>query len=311
MQLPTPPTDNLYKFIAVFGLIIAVFSSFQMINQVNYLLKKEDAIKLEEELLKLKTFRDSTIETRISPDKNIRYKEDSIRAEFEKVAFSKELKIKAKWFMPILGLSTTVGISAMIFGFILWYRKTQRYQDKILINDAERSLIEKKQFKDKIQFEQEIVFYKKLWKDLTNIKHNLFYIINTQEKYENEDNPEKKKIYYNKVREKIKESIIPMNDLLYFIGENELFYPLIFKKKFKEIRKIFSDTIKDVELISRLSKDYILDDEFADLKGNLEKIEKSMNELLIDIKSNINEYGSIDINEIFSNKIDLNNKVRQ
>jgi len=115
----------------------------------------------------------------------------------------------------------------------------------------------------------------------------------------------------DKVREKIKESIIPMNDLLYFIGENELFYPLIFKKKFKEIRKIFSDTIKDVELISRLSKDYILDDEFADLKGNLEKIEKSMNELLIDIKSNINEYGSIDINEIFSNKIDLNNKVRQ
>ena len=105
------PTDNLYKFIAIFGLVFVVFSSY-MLNQT--------ADKTE---------------------------------------------------ITISFILLDVGIVTTVFGFITWYIKTQRYNDRILKNESEKLLNDKTVLIHKIQFEKEFNIYDELWPCLTDLRN--------------------------------------------------------------------------------------------------------------------------------------------
>ena len=297
MQLIKPPSDNLYKFIAIFGLVITIYCPYQTFTLVDSLYKQEYTIKLKEDLYNL--IKDNN-KINLESEQGFKIKEDSIKIANEKKIFRYELDRKVDKFIPFLLIGTFIGILTMLIGLTLWYKKTQRYQDLILTNEAEKSLIERKQYKDKVQFEIELDFYKKLWKDLTYIKLEIFNVINNQKKYKEEKNRNTKALILKHVRTKLKELEKPMINLLFFIGENELFYTIEFKKKLKNIRLVFRNTIKEIQQINKLSEEYEIYHEFEVLQDYAKNISTVMEQLLIDTKERINEYGFVDMKNTFT-----------
>jgi len=52
MNIPNVPTDNLYKFLSIFGLILFVFSSYMLYEIPQNLNTEIDLMKIKEEALK-------------------------------------------------------------------------------------------------------------------------------------------------------------------------------------------------------------------------------------------------------------------
>ena len=180
LNLPSPPTDNLYKFISIFGLVMAVLGilyletkSLEANQEIRVLEREKSALNIEK--LKIERKRDYLKEkiddfyrhadikekpivndsiiswTRIiSGSKNLVIESDNISSLVEQLRaveleFDKkkvevdskdsilELKLKdydrAFDFMNIL---IPLGIILSIVGFLLWYEKSQKYQDDIL-----------------------------------------------------------------------------------------------------------------------------------------------------------------------------------
>jgi soluble cytochrome b562 len=162
MNIPNLPTDNLYKFIAIFGLIIAVFSSYMLNKTPEDILSKVDKIEAENLINKLKTQKDST-----SVEMNkilIDVKIKQLSREVDN--FPKLLYLYC--FLLILGF-TLKGI-----GFYNWYYKTQTYNDKILKNETEKILSEKSIHVHKVQFEKEFEVYKELWPNLIELRNQTY-----------------------------------------------------------------------------------------------------------------------------------------
>lgn len=180
LNLPTPPTDNLYKFISIFGLVLAVLGIFYVetksleLNQEIYNLEREKSVfsieksKIERKRNYLKDkiddfnrladikskpiVNDSIISwTRIiSGSKNLITESNNISTlieelrevelEFEKKQVeidSKESIIELKTnqdekIFDVIDILIPIGIILSFFGFVLWYDKSQKYQDVIL-----------------------------------------------------------------------------------------------------------------------------------------------------------------------------------
>lgn len=174
MNIQSLPTDNMYKFIALFGLVIFIASivfplpksqdielmnieiekgwklldcakassdfkytqQLQDIKQMDGLrVKNEKAPSKDTEQLWLKQAKCSLNELRISVDET----EKSLKDSIELIAGRKKLIVLLKQLLIYKKLCYIGGILGpilMLIGFILWYYKVQKYEDIILRKKA-------------------------------------------------------------------------------------------------------------------------------------------------------------------------------
>ncbi len=153
-QLPQPPTDNLYKFMAIFGLTLLVISLILPVY-INYTV----AVNNAEVMARIRVI---DTEMAIAGDFDIfrELSEDKILTPNEKKEFVAkqkdfivkngqtldELNIVTATTPALIGImfySTIMGIVGSILvykGFRLWYDKLQKYQDIIVKNQAATSI---------------------------------------------------------------------------------------------------------------------------------------------------------------------------
>lgn len=165
MNIPDLPTDNLYKFIALAGLILLLFSSIyyqvfsrdvllknidlraemsRMEKEVEFLREDTDSLKEDKQAIK----QDNSVsqEEQNNVGKNIeglnqRTREAILKTiELERIGkgvliYNDQIAL-LRW-SSIIGAIT--GILLLIIGFYLWYTRIQIYQDKILVNEAQKN----------------------------------------------------------------------------------------------------------------------------------------------------------------------------
>ena len=158
-SLPTPPTDNLYKFMAISGLVAAILAivfyhgfvmntglkvqeasaEISIVSAVIDNLKRQSALfrkrmelsngeNLAELLQEATLLEDELLELQIQHHRSIQKHEES--------------KLFANLFYPLMIAVLVIsvgGISVSISGFQLWYSRLQRYQDGILRQRASQN----------------------------------------------------------------------------------------------------------------------------------------------------------------------------
>jgi len=144
MNLPNLPTDNLYKFVALVGVVILIGASyFPIVKAREYqlsMVKLEGQLRLlnlELEYLKekathLKSDQDNTGHNRTE----LIYEAHQLKMKHEKLKTKSEelrvLELDYVFFSSMQRIGMLMGILTGILGFSLWYFKIQRYQDRQL-----------------------------------------------------------------------------------------------------------------------------------------------------------------------------------
>jgi hypothetical protein len=151
VQIPLPPTDNLYKFVAISGLILVVTSiimySLLRDNTSQALWEAIPSLKAQQERLEAEwaSFfkRQKTASTEASREQ-MQHSDDLDEAS-EKInqrcaqtnaAYESAAERLRNW--SCLLLSGIIGALMMAGGFFLWYRRVQKFQDLILASEAKR-----------------------------------------------------------------------------------------------------------------------------------------------------------------------------
>lgn len=161
MTLPSLPTDNLYKFISIFGLVLLVFSAYMINDTQSKIYLKVDDYNVKNEILNFKKDSISSIDVELIAEKiKLRKLEEQVNREIE--------KLPKQYYAYILGLCS--GIGMMGLGFYLWYYRTQYYNDLNLKNESENLRNTKELSVYKLQFEKEFLIYDELWKSLIELK---------------------------------------------------------------------------------------------------------------------------------------------
>jgi hypothetical protein len=142
MDILKPPTDNLYKFIAISGLLIFLASFvFPQILYKEYAIKyaeiEGDLSVLERQIETLNSITESD-DARSKKEDNVEIKRR--RAEFDKgleeVLRKRELRVALsnyarRW--EIFGyIGMSFGLVMMVSGFYFWYSRLQKYEDKLM-----------------------------------------------------------------------------------------------------------------------------------------------------------------------------------
>jgi biopolymer transport protein ExbB/TolQ len=155
LEKVSPPTDNLYKFLAISGLLLLILSviypywiSYRVMQQANEFfrdlrlleLENKQLSKLSEEIKskgeELKASKNITSE---QVDEFAQRAEDVIDKRYDVVRMDTEIDYKEKQLntavdtmLPIwtARVGVFIGLIFMSGGFILWYFKLQRYQEK-------------------------------------------------------------------------------------------------------------------------------------------------------------------------------------
>jgi hypothetical protein len=174
MQIPSVPTDSLYKFMSITGLILLIFSLYlrnsdnhqENINNIY-----EQTVELSDDILNLKMI-DSISSTEFFnnlANLNEQYKKklidtselfrrydylmnmrlahlqdsnfNSIGAKRKQVDENSKLvhklNDKHSYFIAALDIFIFLGVSLTALGFSLWYVRIQRYQDYKLLSEIE------------------------------------------------------------------------------------------------------------------------------------------------------------------------------
>jgi len=149
MNLPTLPTDNLYKFLALSGLAIAIFVLvFPMIRISEIRLKlvevKTQSKVLAVEIEELKEDTDRWAKkTSLSPEGTaslrkrlieLRIKGVEIRGRFEQI---KSLNRDLDYSMILIWVGLPLGMLISFLGFLLWYFRVQKPNDLLLRKHVE------------------------------------------------------------------------------------------------------------------------------------------------------------------------------
>jgi hypothetical protein len=169
MEMLKPPTDNLYKFMAIFGLLIFILSYIPIVhsqqlelewtilqcdfdtNVTNPLNNMGIEMKTQTEslnkILQLINKKDNA-EAAINIEKANKMLENIDIPDFKtklghfdemikrmNILIKKDVFIKYELYLGII--SGIVGFILMCLGFYFWYSKLQKYQDMIIKKEAE------------------------------------------------------------------------------------------------------------------------------------------------------------------------------
>jgi hypothetical protein len=135
MNIPNLPTDNLYKFLALTGIIILIFSIAitetrltELESESDYYLTQQGELYFD--IQSLNSDLDRITDKEIFELKRLK---NEIRIRVFKLSRTKELLLKKskqtrtvfRW--SIFGVLS--GLLISVFGFVLWYNRVQRYLD--------------------------------------------------------------------------------------------------------------------------------------------------------------------------------------
>ena len=156
MNIPQVPTDSLYKFIAITGLLCVVIGlTVPIISTENFQLEastlstqiQDDSAQVSNNDVKVALLTKEVLNEKQPDYQNSQsafdlYAQSKILANqagaddalFRDLVSNFELQTK------MLFLTAFLGILIAAIGFILWYLKLQRYQDAILRHEAEKFL---------------------------------------------------------------------------------------------------------------------------------------------------------------------------
>jgi predicted membrane protein len=140
VNVPLPPTDNLYKFLAIFGLIVALLSF--IFPQVLIFEIESQLLQLNGEVVVLDadtlTFeRGSKPKMTTAEEKQLRHRIAEVKG---KTAVIKGLATQIKNLVLLFTIGIWTGLFFMVIGFWLWYFRVQKFQDRILKDDSEKRL---------------------------------------------------------------------------------------------------------------------------------------------------------------------------
>jgi hypothetical protein len=136
LTTPAAPTDNLYKFIAIFGLSIVVAAgSFAAKLQLD----REDASRVVEARALAETRQAEQLTKSSDPAERahgVALADSVIRQADSAIALADRLNEKPSKTMPALVATTIAGALISAVGFGLWHRRFQKYQDIIIQRQA-------------------------------------------------------------------------------------------------------------------------------------------------------------------------------
>lgn len=124
-----PPTDNLYKFIAIFGLAILLVSGWSCLQtySLQERLDRESVgrFRLLAEAIILSVAEADGTFTRPTESEIQRLRDEAYGNVTDRIDAATPLTL------AIAGMAIGAGLT--IVGFTLWYRKVQRHLDKLLL----------------------------------------------------------------------------------------------------------------------------------------------------------------------------------
>ena len=139
ITVPAPPTDNLYKFLALFGLAI-VIAAGGMAGKLQ--LDHEDVERNTEARALASPLEADRLTRSSNPADRARgvALADTVTKLADSVqAVADRLKAKPSKTLPTLICIALAGVAVSTVGFILWYCRFQRYQDRIVERQAAQS----------------------------------------------------------------------------------------------------------------------------------------------------------------------------
>ncbi|GGO80436.1 hypothetical protein GCM10011348_17090 [Marinobacterium nitratireducens] len=125
MNLDNLPTDNLYKFVSLGGLVLVLFSLVYLRPLV-----WEQKIEVAKLAAEVKFYRSQEAKEEMDVEKLVGF-EIKLAELREKNLQIKDLLLDARVLLYLGGFLT-------LFGFNLWYIRVQRPNDKILSNEANK-----------------------------------------------------------------------------------------------------------------------------------------------------------------------------
>ena len=157
MQIPNLPTDNLYKFMALLGLILIILSTVFPIWTIHYIGLKQiqsqtelDLFDIEEVYLRREQQEIRETLEALPPNKRIgarRLTDEKARDHSIKFGQTKgkweEIKYLNSWRKDLKVFIFTgmfIGSILTVYGFSLWYKRLQKYQDQVIKNEAQKQL---------------------------------------------------------------------------------------------------------------------------------------------------------------------------
>jgi hypothetical protein len=146
MSLPSIPTDNLYKFMALTGVFMVVTMSVMLIFRLDQIAQQNTEVSLGKEALMYHTaqFQSQLDQAKKSGDPELQKKfdegykpliEESLRLR-QKSDFADLSVASTKRLLSILPTVFISGVLLATAGFVLWYLRLQRYQDRIVQKEA-------------------------------------------------------------------------------------------------------------------------------------------------------------------------------
>lgn len=145
MSVPNLPTDNLYKFLSLGGLLLGVVSlSLNILVLDNYSQQAINLFRQDLEInknLKEVNLRLKTLTPEVLKDNKelVRLYSETLKSENNNKILQKEVdNITPSYEIKnnLLNFATATGFLVSAAGFILWYEKLQKYEDKIVKKKA-------------------------------------------------------------------------------------------------------------------------------------------------------------------------------
>lgn len=154
-----PPTDNLYKFIAISGVVILILSvGFPFSKATNLSVKEVEITGDYIILLEDSKFGDApralfTGDQKKSKEhidflnKQTKESKRHLRVVEQKERIAKILKQEIRFYTWVGIVGGALGLAISLCGFFLWYSRVQKYEDIILKNRTEEQ-IERKTWRE-------------------------------------------------------------------------------------------------------------------------------------------------------------------
>ena len=139
IAIPTPPTDNLYKFVALFGLTILLSAGGLAVklhidlDNANRAIESRALVGLREADRLGRSTDEADRKQAVALADSIRRVADTVETSHDR------LTERPSILMPSLLMAAVAGALISIIGFVLWYMRFQRYQDMIVQKQARES----------------------------------------------------------------------------------------------------------------------------------------------------------------------------
>ena len=145
MDISNIPTVNLYKFAAIFGLVILLSSGGYAYIKYSAIENQKITFGVESKLLSAQVLnlKEEAAQARTDSKTGKYIDVDSLNKKLNTIEESRikldgkmdhlmYLEAEKKFLFMVGGIFVFIGMSLMIGGFVLWYLRIQKWQDKAL-----------------------------------------------------------------------------------------------------------------------------------------------------------------------------------